>query len=60
MADGGPPALQPPPVVPVTPPASLVQPPTQQNQPISHIWPGQPTQPVLKLVTFQTRVFWKA
>ena len=36
MADGGPPAPQPPPVAPVVPPASPVQqlptPPAQQNQ----------------------------
>ena len=40
MAEGGPPALQPPPVAPATP-APLVQPPDDQDQVIPPTQPGQ-------------------
>ena len=53
MADKGPPALQPPPVVPVAPPAPPVQLPAKQNLPIPHTQPGQPVQPVLNWLHFQ-------
>ena len=43
MADGGPPAPQPHPVVPAAP-APLVQPPTQPAQPDKLIPPTQPGQ----------------
>ena len=53
MAEGGPPALQPPPVVTDTPPAPQVQLPSQQNQPVLPIQPGQPAQPVLNWSHFK-------
>ena len=57
MANGGPPALQPPPVVPVMPPANLaylMQPPVQQNQPFPHTQPGHPAKPVVKWLHFKS------
>ena len=54
MADRGPPALQPAHVVPAAPPATPVQPPAQQNQPVPPTQPGQQAPAVLNWSHFKS------
>ena len=53
MADGGPTALQPSPLVPATPPTYLVQLPAQQYQPVHLAQQGQPAPPMLNWSHFK-------
>ena len=53
MADGGPTALQQPPVVPATPPAPPVQPPAQTYEPVPPAKPRQQAHGVLNWSHFR-------